>query len=101
MGASRIVLANEVTDPGSICLLDRLLRDHPDRDIYCYVDSLDGLSLLENGLSGPSRDRLLLLLELGIDGGRAGIRPGGDPLELGDRWRPVRSIWPGSRHSRA
>lgn len=85
MGVERVVLANEVTDPGSIDLLDRLLDAYPDREIYCYVDSFDGVELLEHGLSGSSGERLRLLLELGVDGGRTGVRPGANPLELGRR----------------
>jgi hypothetical protein len=39
MGVRRIVLANEVVDPGSVRLLGELLTRYPDLDLWCYADS--------------------------------------------------------------
>jgi D-serine dehydratase len=85
MGAVRILLANEVTDAGSLRLLAAVLSDRPDLELWCYVDSIEALALIETGLPATVRDRVRLLIELGVAGGRAGIRPGGDALGLGRR----------------
>jgi len=84
MGVLRIVLANEVTDPGSLRLLAKLLREHSDLQMYCYVDSLAGLLLLESEFP-EAGGRFRVLLELGMTGGRTGIRNDGEAFELGRR----------------
>jgi len=75
-GARRILIANEVTDPAGIRWLGAIRRDHPEIDLCCYVDSPDGVSLLESGLAPvlPSETGLDVLIELGVPGGRAGVR---------------------------
>lgn len=84
MGAHRIVLANEVTDRGSLRLLAELMRAHPDLEMYCYVDSLDSLALLEFSMPA-SGGRFRVLLELGMLGGRTGLRDANEAFELGRR----------------
>lgn len=84
MGTQRIIVANEVTDPGSLRLLARLLRDHPDLEMYCYADSLEGLQLLEAHLP-EFGGRFRVLLELGVQGGRTGLRNDDDAQALGRR----------------
>ena len=44
MGVGRILLANEVTDAGSLRLLDQLLSTHPDLELWCYVDAVESLA---------------------------------------------------------
>ncbi len=75
-GAPRILIANEVTDTAGIRWLGAVRRDHPEVGLCCYVDSLDGAALLESGLAQtlPDGTRLDVLLELGVPGGRAGVR---------------------------
>jgi D-serine deaminase-like pyridoxal phosphate-dependent protein len=75
-GAARILIANEVTDGAGIAWLGRARRDHPDVLLICYVDSLDGVALLEDGLAGVLADgeRFHVLAELGLPGGRTGAR---------------------------
>ena len=85
MGTTRILLANEVTDTGSLRLLDLLLGTRPDVELWCYVDSVESLECLEDGLAPAVHDRVRVLIELGVPGGRAGIRPDGDPVALGSR----------------
>lgn len=83
MGVQRILIANEVSDAGSLHLLQRVLAEREDLQLWCYVDSVDLLDRLEALASFA--DRLGLLVEFGIKGGRTGCaRP------------PRRSHWPDS-----
>jgi D-serine dehydratase len=85
MGARRILLANQVVDAGSLRQIDRLLQAHPDLELFCYVDSIAGLSILQEQLPATSRDRLRVLVELGFAGGRSGVRSVDDALDLARR----------------
>jgi D-serine deaminase-like pyridoxal phosphate-dependent protein len=75
-GAQRILIANQVTDAAGIAWLGRTRRDHPGLLLACYVDSLEGVTLLEDGLTGvlAEDERLDVLVELGLVGGRTGAR---------------------------
>ena len=74
-GVRRVVLANELVDPDSITWLAEELRSDPDFEFYCYVDSLEGVRLLDQGLTAtPVGRRLNVLVELGYSGGRTGCR---------------------------
>ena len=81
----RILIANEVTDLAGIRWLGAVRRDHPEVGLFCYVDSLDGVALLENGLAEtlPRGATLDVLIELGIPGGRAGARDDSAALAVG------------------
>jgi D-serine deaminase-like pyridoxal phosphate-dependent protein len=80
-GVERIILANQVVDPGSLALLDRLLADGV--EVYCLVDSPDAWRLLTAGVRAT--DRLRVLVELGLPGGRTGFRNDDDALALAAR----------------
>jgi D-serine deaminase-like pyridoxal phosphate-dependent protein len=74
-GADRVLLANELVEPGSIRWVAEELRRDPDFDFYCLVDSLAGVRLLETTLEKAGAGRpLQVLLEMGIPGGRTGCR---------------------------
>jgi D-serine deaminase-like pyridoxal phosphate-dependent protein len=81
-GVPRILLANEVVDAGSIDWLASTLDDGP--EVYCWVDSVAGIELLDARLGGRSR-RLPVLIELGIAGGRAGVRDLDSAVSLAHR----------------
>ena len=74
-GAERVLLANELVEPGSIRWVANELRRDPAFDFYCLVDSVAAVRLLETTLekAGAGR-RLKVLLEMGITGGRTGCR---------------------------
>ncbi len=81
-GVPRVLIANEVTAPADI----RWLADQVDAGfpIVCYVDSLDGVRLLEDGLRRRHTSRTLdVLVELGVTGGRAGARSIEDAMVVG------------------
>lgn len=74
-GVRRILLANVLVDAGSIAWLADALRADPAQEFLCYVDSIEGVSLLEKVLARrPVPRRLRVLLEVGYHGGRTGVR---------------------------
>jgi D-serine deaminase-like pyridoxal phosphate-dependent protein len=82
IGVPRLVLANEVVDPGSLRLLDGVLAGHPELEVYAYVDSDASLRALVDGIDPLHRSRLRVLIELGYPGGRAGVRGDSDAVDL-------------------
>jgi len=81
-GVRRLVLANEVVDPGSVRLLDEVLGCHEELEVYAYADSVASLDALCTGIGAAHRSRLRLLVELGYPGGRTGVRDPADALDL-------------------
>ena len=82
MGVPRLILANEVVDPGSVRLLSDLLGRLPELEVYAYTDSDASLKSLVDGVDPAHRPRLRLLVELGFHGGRTGVRDDDDALDL-------------------
>ena len=82
-GVERILIANEVVDPGSIAWL---AAGRAAAAIWCSVDSTRGVDLLEEGLRSAGTDRPQpVLVELGHRGGRTGCRSVPEALELAAR----------------
>jgi D-serine dehydratase len=71
----RVILANELVEPVSIRWVAAELATDPGFDFYCLVDSIASVGVLESTLedSGIKR-RLNVFLEVGPEGGRAGVR---------------------------
>ncbi|MFY1631777.1 alanine racemase [Solwaraspora sp. WMMB335] len=84
-GVRRLLLANQVVDPGSLRLLDRLLHTVDDLVLYCYADSDAALDALAGGIGPAARPRLRVLVELGVPGGRTGLRDDDAALALARR----------------
>ncbi len=83
VGITRILYANQLIDPVAISfVLDELARD--DRfDFVCLVDSVTTIDILTEALTDRRRARPLdVLIELGIPGGRTGVRRVEDALVL-------------------
>jgi D-serine deaminase-like pyridoxal phosphate-dependent protein len=77
-GFPRLLLANELVDRAGIAWLGAELAADPGFEAYCYVDSLDGVRILDQTLErhrfkGPGR-RLPVLVEIGHAHGRTGCR---------------------------
>jgi D-serine dehydratase len=66
-GVERIVLANQVVDPLGL----EWLAGESD-GVYCLVDSLRAVDLMDEGLAG--RGPVAVLVEMGLAGGRTGCR---------------------------
>lgn len=70
-GVKRILMANETLDAGFLAWVGRTLDADPAFDFTCLVDSLAGVRALE---VTEGRRSLRVLLELGLPGGRTGVR---------------------------
>ena len=74
-GVRELLVANQVTDEAGVAWLGRALSDDPALAVTCYVDSTSGVELLDGAMSrAGSTRRLDVLVELGHDGGRTGVR---------------------------
>jgi D-serine dehydratase len=71
-GVRRVLMANQLVGRQNMEVISALLRD-PYFEYYCLVDSAEGAEMLGSFYSA-SKQRLRVLLELGADGGRTGIR---------------------------
>lgn len=80
-GFKRIIIANEIVDKGTIREIATINFDG-EHEIIFYVDSLAGLSIISEALEGLAQAKVLLLLEIGIQGGRGGIRDNQDAVIL-------------------
>lgn len=77
----RIIIANEIVDKGTIREIAAL--NYKDQsEIIFYVDSLAGLATISEALEGLTQAKILLLIEIGVQGGRGGIRENQDAVAL-------------------
>ena len=74
-GAQRIILANQLVGTAEIrWIADEMMRD-PDFDFYCLIDSAETAGRLADSFATYAPGRTLkLLVEVGILGGRTGVR---------------------------
>ena len=74
-GFGRLLLANELTDAAGIAWLAGELAADPGFEAYCYVDSPDGVAILDRVLRRhPAGRPLPVLVEIGQAGARTGCR---------------------------
>ncbi len=71
-GVRRILMANQLIGKENMAMVGRMLRD-PTLEFYCLVDSAAQIDKLGEFFSASKR-RLHVLIELGVTGGRAGVR---------------------------
>lgn len=76
---TRILIANEVVDSASIAWLNSVVKNG-ETDVYCYVDSIAGARRLAAGITGDGV--LDVFLEVGMAGGRAGVRTPGQAADV-------------------
>jgi D-serine deaminase-like pyridoxal phosphate-dependent protein len=84
----RAFLANELVDPREIAWLRTALADGTADEVWVYVDSDRGIDLLADGFAGAAPEaaaRLGVLVELGLPGGRTGVRTVSDAVALAGR----------------
>ncbi len=80
-GISRVLMANQLVGKHNMLMIAELLSD-PDFEFFCLVDSVEGVCLVDSveGVEqlgvffGSVRKKLQVLLELGVPGGRTGVR---------------------------
>ncbi len=92
-GVRRVVMANQLAGKQNMETVSRLLQD-PGFEFYCLVDSAQQATQLGEFFTAKHQ-RLNVLIELGVDGGRAGIR---NPHQLDEllaalhQWRDAIAI---------
>jgi D-serine deaminase-like pyridoxal phosphate-dependent protein len=74
-GFPRLLLANQLVDEAGITWLAAELAADPGFEAYCYVDSPEGVAILDQVLTRrPAGRRLPVLVEIGHARGRTGCR---------------------------
>jgi D-serine deaminase-like pyridoxal phosphate-dependent protein len=75
VGVRRVLLANQLVDPAGIAWLATAMNADPALTLIGYVDSVDGVALLDRELARHGASRPLpVLVELGVPGRRTGAR---------------------------
>ena len=83
MGVPRVILTNEVVNPTIIKWISKTLNRDKNFDLLMYVDSVSGVKLLDEVLAPlKARRPLTVLIEMGVQGGRAGARTKETALEV-------------------
>jgi D-serine deaminase-like pyridoxal phosphate-dependent protein len=72
-GVSRVMLANQLVDPAALSWLAGELARDESFEFSCWVDSVRGVAIMTEALRGTPRP-VDVLVELGVPGGRAGVR---------------------------
>jgi D-serine deaminase-like pyridoxal phosphate-dependent protein len=81
--ARRVLLANVLVDPRDVVQLAMALDGGDADEVWLYVDSRRGLELLHRAFVGAARpERLGVLVEVGVPGGRTGVRELPDVVAL-------------------
>ncbi|WP_246795967.1 amino acid deaminase [Burkholderia perseverans] len=71
-GVRRVLLANQLVGKHNMAIVAELLSD-PEFEFFCLVDSADNVDQLGRYFAAVNRP-LQVLLELGVPGGRTGVR---------------------------
>ncbi|MCT9118025.1 amino acid deaminase [Cupriavidus gilardii] len=86
-GVKRVLMANQLVGRRNMEIVADLLRD-PAFEFFCLVDSAELVDRLGGFFRGRGQ-RLQVLLELGVEGGRTGVRDAAQQqqvLDALDRW---------------
>ncbi|MCU1418405.1 MAG: hypothetical protein JWP32_2579 [Schumannella sp.] len=82
-GVARIILANELVEADALRWVGKQLEHDEGFEFICLVDSTETVALMDAALSGVlTTRRLPVLLEVGVSGGRTGIRDLADAARL-------------------
>jgi D-serine deaminase-like pyridoxal phosphate-dependent protein len=74
-GVDRILLANEVVEPGALAWVAGELAEAPEFEFFCLVDSTEAVSQMTDALTtAGAAAPVAVLVELGLPGGRTGCR---------------------------
>lgn len=72
-GFKRLIIANEIVDADSIRAIAEV-NLKPEHEIIFYLDSHAGLEIIQQALMDMNDARINLFIEIGMAGGRGGIR---------------------------
>ncbi|MCW2783083.1 MAG: hypothetical protein JWR35_3532 [Marmoricola sp.] len=92
-GVPRILLANELVEPGPLRWVCEQLRTDAAFDFYCLVDDPQTVALMDRTLDdcAPGR-RMNVLLELGAEGGRTGCRTTDSAMQVARAVKASRNL---------
>jgi D-serine dehydratase len=88
-GVKRILLANQLVGRAEMQQVAAMQRSGV--EFYCLVDSLENLQQLDNFFSSQSLT-LKVLLEIGVTGGRSGVRSFTAALELAHQVKACKAV---------
>lgn len=84
-GVPRIVMANQLLGREHVATIAGLLNADPTFEFYCFVDSVAQIENMSRHLAGRRLSRpIRLLLEVGIMGGRTGVRGTAEALKVAE-----------------
>lgn len=79
----RVIIANELVGAAEIDALFAMLKETPELEVYCLVDSVAGVErLAAGGRRSGALARIGCLIEVGAMGGRAGCRSMDDVMAV-------------------
>jgi D-serine dehydratase len=82
-GVRRVLLANELVEPQALRWIGAELEQDPEFEFTCLVDDPASVELMDEALRGVlSSRRLPVLVELGVSGGRTGVRTRAEAIEV-------------------
>ncbi|WP_029074763.1 alanine racemase [Kaistia adipata] len=84
-GVKRVLLANQPAGRQAVDACFRALQGDNAIELYCLADSLDGVAMLAEGAlrnPPPAGNPLRILIEMGFEGGRTGVRSRAGALEI-------------------
>jgi D-serine dehydratase len=82
-GIPRVFIANQVVVPAEIAWMAEATSD--DFEVWCYVDSLDGVEIMNRVLAEVTPPRPLpVVVERGVQGGRTGVRSVADGVAVAE-----------------
>lgn len=82
-GVPRVLLANELVDRAGTIWIAQHLAGHSQHEFLCYVDSVQGVKIMEEVLAGLDLDLTLdVLIEISTTGGRTGVRTLAEAMQV-------------------
>jgi D-serine dehydratase len=74
-GVSRVIIANEVVEPDALRWIAHEMESDPSFEVLTLVDDAGSVAAADQALDGAAGNRRLpILLEIGVSGGRTGVR---------------------------
>ncbi|WP_420113174.1 alanine racemase [Pseudactinotalea sp.] len=93
LGSRRVMIANECLDEPGLRWLAERVRDDDGLEVLLFVDSRHGIEVLERVAAAVGGTRALgALVDLGVHGGRAGIRDPEQAVQLAEQVAAAKGV---------